>query len=144
MFLAYQIHKTIYIYHRSDRDSTIPIQQTTFSHLQPGSTASVVRIAVELGRPAHPVWTRRVSFAVQCLFSLPDCPDLEFASFKSCCVLGHRLHRQSAHLAIMTTCEHEKLSAIFDELGLSQYLDSFLDQGFDSWETIVDIQETDL
>jgi len=44
----------------------------------------------------------------------------------------------------MTTCEHEKLSAIFDELGLSQYLDSFLDQGFDSWETIVDIQETDL
>ncbi|KAI2618524.1 hypothetical protein GGR54DRAFT_640648 [Hypoxylon sp. NC1633] len=36
------------------------------------------------------------------------------------------------------------LGAIFGELGISQYLDSFIDQGFDSWETILDITESDL
>lgn len=36
------------------------------------------------------------------------------------------------------------LEPVFRELGLSQYLDTFVDQGFDSWETILDIQESDL
>lgn len=36
------------------------------------------------------------------------------------------------------------LGPTFRELGLSQYLDAFVDQGFDSWETILDIQESDL
>ena len=36
------------------------------------------------------------------------------------------------------------LADIFDELGLTQYLDSFLDQGFDTWDTILDITEPDL
>jgi hypothetical protein len=38
---------------------------------------------------------------------------------------------------------HE-LEPIFRELGLFQYLDTFVDQGFDCWETILDIQESDL
>lgn len=38
---------------------------------------------------------------------------------------------------------HE-LEPIFRELGLSQYLDTFVDQGFDCWDTILDIQESDL
>ncbi|KAI1264107.1 hypothetical protein F5Y18DRAFT_436931 [Xylariaceae sp. FL1019] len=36
------------------------------------------------------------------------------------------------------------LEAIFGELGLLQYLNLFVDQGFDSWETILDITESDL
>jgi hypothetical protein len=36
------------------------------------------------------------------------------------------------------------LGEIFDELGLIQYLDSFLEQGFDTWDTILDITESDL
>ncbi|RCI15537.1 hypothetical protein L249_3577 [Ophiocordyceps polyrhachis-furcata BCC 54312] len=37
-----------------------------------------------------------------------------------------------------------QLEAVFAELGLSQYLDAFIDQGFDAWDTILDIQESDL
>ncbi|KAI0600847.1 hypothetical protein F4775DRAFT_507694 [Biscogniauxia sp. FL1348] len=36
------------------------------------------------------------------------------------------------------------LEAIFGELGISQYLEAFIDQGFDSWDTILDITESDL
>ena len=36
------------------------------------------------------------------------------------------------------------LEAVFGELGISQYLGSFLEQGFDTWETILDITESDL
>ncbi|KAK4196380.1 hypothetical protein QBC40DRAFT_9736 [Triangularia verruculosa] len=36
------------------------------------------------------------------------------------------------------------LSSVFGELGLAQYLDAFLEQGFDTWETILDITESDL
>ncbi|KFY09201.1 hypothetical protein V492_05571 [Pseudogymnoascus sp. VKM F-4246] len=35
------------------------------------------------------------------------------------------------------------LAEIFDELGITQYLDGFIDQGFDTWETILDITEPD-
>ncbi|KAK0389578.1 hypothetical protein NLU13_3153 [Sarocladium strictum] len=38
---------------------------------------------------------------------------------------------------------HE-LEPVFRELGLAQYLDAFVDQGFDTWDTILDIQESDL
>lgn len=36
------------------------------------------------------------------------------------------------------------LEVVFGELGITQYLDSFLEQGFDTWETILDITESDL
>lgn len=36
------------------------------------------------------------------------------------------------------------LGTIFVELGLTQYLDAFVEQGFDTWETILDITESDL
>lgn len=35
------------------------------------------------------------------------------------------------------------LEGIFADLGIAQYLDIFLDQGFDSWDTILDITESD-
>ncbi|GKT55160.1 HMG box protein [Colletotrichum tofieldiae] len=38
---------------------------------------------------------------------------------------------------------HE-LEGIFAELGISQYLGIFVEQGFDTWETILDITESDL
>jgi len=37
-----------------------------------------------------------------------------------------------------------KLEAIFREIGLEEYLDAFVEQGFDTWDTILDIQERDL
>jgi hypothetical protein len=37
-----------------------------------------------------------------------------------------------------------ELGAIFLELGLSQYLETFVEQGFDTWDTILDITESDL
>ena len=37
-----------------------------------------------------------------------------------------------------------ELAKTFDELDLAQYLDSFLEQGFDTWDTILDITEPDL
>lgn len=37
-----------------------------------------------------------------------------------------------------------QLEEIFEELGLTQYLESFLEQGFDTWETCLDIRESDL
>jgi hypothetical protein len=36
------------------------------------------------------------------------------------------------------------LEVVFGELGITQYLESFLEQGFDTWETILDITESDL
>ncbi|KAJ0290807.1 hypothetical protein COL940_000690 [Colletotrichum noveboracense] len=38
----------------------------------------------------------------------------------------------------------QDLESIFQELGISQYLDIFLEQGFDTWDTILDITESDL
>lgn len=31
-----------------------------------------------------------------------------------------------------------------ERLGLEQYLDAFIGEGFDTWETLTDIQESDL
>jgi hypothetical protein len=31
-----------------------------------------------------------------------------------------------------------------EQLGLAQYLDKFVNEGFDSWQTILDITESDL
>jgi hypothetical protein len=36
-----------------------------------------------------------------------------------------------------------ELAEIFVELGISQYLGAFIDQGFDTWDTILDITESD-
>lgn len=36
-----------------------------------------------------------------------------------------------------------ELAEIFAELGISHYLNNFLEQGFDTWETILDITESD-
>lgn len=47
--------------------------------------------------------------------------------------VGHRI----AHMP-------RDLESVFAELGISQYLDSFVEQGFDTWETILDITESDL
>ena len=41
-------------------------------------------------------------------------------------------------------CCMTELGDIFVELGLSQYLDIFVEQGFDTWDTILDITESDL
>jgi len=38
----------------------------------------------------------------------------------------------------------QPLEVIFGELGIVQYLGEFVDQGFDTWETILDITESDL
>jgi len=38
----------------------------------------------------------------------------------------------------------QQLEIIFGELGIVQYLSAFIEQGFDSWETILDITESDL
>ncbi|KAG5932784.1 hypothetical protein E4U53_001181 [Claviceps sorghi] len=37
-----------------------------------------------------------------------------------------------------------ELESVFADLGLSQYLSAFVDQGFDAWDIILDIQESDL
>ena len=37
-----------------------------------------------------------------------------------------------------------ELAETFDELDLAQYLDRFLEQGFDTWDTILDITELNL
>lgn len=37
-----------------------------------------------------------------------------------------------------------ELSAIFSRLGLEQYLDSFVTEGFETWKTVLDITESDL
>ena len=36
------------------------------------------------------------------------------------------------------------LVSILTRLGLDQYHDAFLEEGFDTWETVLDIQESDL
>jgi hypothetical protein len=41
------------------------------------------------------------------------------------------------------TCRMTDLDDIFADLGISQYLDDFRSQGFDTWDTILDITESD-
>lgn len=36
------------------------------------------------------------------------------------------------------------LGATLERLGLSQYAESFIAEGFDTWETVIDITESDL
>lgn len=36
-----------------------------------------------------------------------------------------------------------ELASIFAELGISHYLHDFIEQGFDTWDTILDITESD-
>lgn len=37
-----------------------------------------------------------------------------------------------------------ELESHLERLGLEQYLDAFVAEGFDTWEILLDIQETDL
>lgn len=37
-----------------------------------------------------------------------------------------------------------ELGAIFSQLGLGQYLDVFVTEGFETWNTVLDITESDL
>ncbi len=37
-----------------------------------------------------------------------------------------------------------ELGPILARLGLAQYLHSLIDEGFDTWETVLDITESDL
>lgn len=37
-----------------------------------------------------------------------------------------------------------ELSARLEALGLSQYLETFISEGFDTWETLLDVTESDL
>lgn len=37
-----------------------------------------------------------------------------------------------------------ELGSILSRLGLEQYLESFIEEGFDSWEVVLDITESDL
>lgn len=50
--------------------------------------------------------------------------------------MQHKLHQLDSMA--------QQLTVIFGELGISQYLDAFVEQGFDTWETILDITESDL
>lgn len=36
------------------------------------------------------------------------------------------------------------IQPVLQGLGLGQYYQAFLDEGFDTWETVLDIQENDL
>jgi hypothetical protein len=36
------------------------------------------------------------------------------------------------------------IAACLERLGLEQYLDAFVGQGYDNWETLLGIQENDL
>lgn len=36
------------------------------------------------------------------------------------------------------------IESFLQRLGLHQYYDAFLEEGFDTWETVLDIQESDL
>lgn len=56
--------------------------------------------------------------------------------------LGHN-KRNNWMLGPSQSCCMTELSDIFVELGIPQYLQSFLDQGFDCWDTILDITESD-
>lgn len=41
-------------------------------------------------------------------------------------------------------CMTRDFKGILEDLGLSQYHDAFVNQGFDAWDIILDIQESDL
>lgn len=54
-------------------------------------------------------------------------------------VIGGRIAK-----SIEVNCMSSELEVIFGELGLAQYLSVFVEQGFDEWDIILDIQESDL
>lgn len=51
--------------------------------------------------------------------------------------------RNTWMLGSSQSCCMTDLREIFAELGIPQYLQDFLDQGFDTWDTILDITESD-
>lgn len=55
----------------------------------------------------------------------------------------YQIQRPPGRIVPETTCCMTELGEIFTELGISQYLQEFVDQGFDSWDIILDITESD-
>jgi len=53
-------------------------------------------------------------------------------------------YRLDGHVGKSLGWMSQELEAIFRELGLVQYLHVFVEQGFDTWDTILDITESDL
>ncbi|KAG7151073.1 High mobility group protein 20A like [Verticillium longisporum] len=53
-------------------------------------------------------------------------------------------HKRAPTLSVQSACMAQGLGTIFAELGILQYLDTFVEQGFDTWATILDITESDL
>jgi hypothetical protein len=77
------------------------------------------------------------------LFTLASCLPSRFPSldFGGLCTRAPDFYEDVPLPLVWMT---NQLEAIFGELGITQYLDIFLDQGFDTWETILDITESDL
>ena len=44
----------------------------------------------------------------------------------------------------LLTLHMVEVEQVLSELGLLQYLNRFLDEGFDTWETVLDVTEEDL
>ena len=49
----------------------------------------------------------------------------------------------AALAALLTVCMTD-LDSVLSRLGLSQYLDKFVAEGFETWDTVLDITEEDL
>ncbi|TDZ17820.1 High mobility group protein B3 [Colletotrichum orbiculare MAFF 240422] len=72
-----------------------------------------------------------------------DAVNCGFRSFTSTYRLASPRARNDL-MQLRTAIMAQELDSIFAELGISQYLDTFVEQGFDTWETILDITESDL
>jgi len=89
-----------------------------------------------LGRIYIDISSKGVSKEFKLIIELkPTCPQVSCSSF----------HTHIDHLGPFqnSTFCMTGLAGIFAELGISQYLQDFIDQGFDTWETILDIKESD-
>jgi hypothetical protein len=47
-------------------------------------------------------------------------------------------------LSQVQTCCMTELTDVLEEIGLGQYLETFIEHGFDTWDTFADITEPDL
>lgn len=62
---------------------------------------------------------------------------------RDCSLSPATLSLDYSNVSHMVTASTD-LGPIFDRLGLGRYLERFLDEGFETWETVVDITESDL
>ena len=69
-------------------------------------------------------------------------------------MVEQQLHKSNNRLTFCTRVEEcsalhcrlfmTALGPVLSRLGLAQYLEVFLEEGFDTWETVLDITESDL